>query len=245
MPARDVAAWNSMIHGYFSYGRVGDAKKLFEVMPGKNAISWTSMIAGLDQNGRSEEALVVFGEMVASGVQPTLTTFGDMMISGVIPNQSSFTSALNSCFGLEDLHRGKEIHAATVKLGFETDAFVGNSLIVLYAKCGSINDGVAIFKRIGEKNIVSWNSTVIGCAQHGCGKWALALFNQMLRAGVDPDEITFTGLLSACSHSGMLQKARGFSNFYLRLNVLRSKLSTIHVWWMSWDDLVNWKKRRR
>ncbi|XP_062016651.1 pentatricopeptide repeat-containing protein At5g46460, mitochondrial [Rosa rugosa] len=310
MPARDVAAWNSMIHGYFSYGRVGDAKKLFEVMPGKNAISWTSMIAGLDQNGRSEEALVVFGEMVASGVQPTLTTFGsvvtacanlgsldlgvlvhgqivklgycfdeflaaslitlyanckqienshkvfkesghknvvvwtalltgcgsnskhedasmvfrDMMISGVIPNQSSFTSALNSCFGLEDLHRGKEIHAATVKLGFETDAFVGNSLIVLYAKCGSINDGVAIFKRIGEKNIVSWNSTVIGCAQHGCGKWALALFNQMLRAGVDPDEITFTGLLSACSHSGMLQKARGFFKFLSQTKCIEVKI---------------------
>ncbi|KAL6180531.1 hypothetical protein ACLB2K_047193 [Fragaria x ananassa] len=296
MPARDVAAWNSMIHGCFSYGRVDDANKLFEVMPGKNAISWTSMIAGLDHNGRSEEALVVFGEMVASGVQATLTTFGsvvtacansgsldlgvevhgqivklgycfdeflaaslitlyancnqienshkvfkesvhrnvvvwtalitgcgsnskhddalkvfrDMMISGVLPNQSSFTSALNSCLGLEHLHRGKEIHATAVKLGFETDAFVGNSLIVLYTKCGNVNDGVAVFKRIGEKNVVSWNSTIIGCAQHGRGKWALALFNQMLRAGVDPDEITFTGLLSACSHSGMLQKARGF-----------------------------------
>ncbi|XP_004301528.1 PREDICTED: pentatricopeptide repeat-containing protein At5g46460, mitochondrial-like [Fragaria vesca subsp. vesca] len=296
MPARDVAAWNSMIHGCFSYGRVDDANKLFEVMPGKNAISWTSMIAGLDQNGRSEEALVVFGEMVASGVQATLTTFGsvvtacansgsldlgvevhgqivklgycfdvflaaslitlyancnqienshkvfkesvhrnvvvwtalitgcgsnskhddalkvfrDMMISGVLPNQSSFTSALNSCLGLEHLHRGKEIHATAVKLGFETDAFVGNSLIVLYTKCGNVNDGVAVFKRIGEKNVVSWNSTIIGCAQHGRGKWALALFNQMLRADVGPDEITLTGLLSACSHSGMLQKARGF-----------------------------------
>lgn len=91
---------------------------------------------------------------------------------------------------------------------------MGNSIVVMYTKCGNINDGVAVFKRIREKNIVSWNSLIVGCAQHGCGFWTLTLFNQMIRAGVDPDEITFTGLLSACSHSGMLQKGRCFFKYF-------------------------------
>jgi pentatricopeptide repeat protein len=185
----------SLITLYANCKQIENSHKVFKESERKNVVVWTALLTGCGSNYKYQDAL---------------TVYKDMVISGVLPNQSFFTSALSSCFGLEDLHRGKEIHAATVKLGFETDAFVGNSLIVLYTKCGNVNDGVAIFKRIGEKNIVSWNSAIVGCAQHGRGMWALILFNQMIRAGVDPDEITFTGLLSACSHSGMLQKARDF-----------------------------------
>ncbi|KAL0300624.1 UNVERIFIED_CONTAM: Pentatricopeptide repeat-containing protein, mitochondrial [Sesamum radiatum] len=111
---------------------------------------------------------------------------------------------------MEAVDWGKVIHGAAIKLGLETDLFVGNSLVVLYTKCGNIRDGVVAFIEITDKNIVSWNSIIVGCAQHGCGEWALAFFSQMAKAGVDPDEITFTGLLNSCSHSGMLQKGQYF-----------------------------------
>ncbi|KAH1236924.1 hypothetical protein GLYMA_08G123700v4 [Glycine max] len=298
---RDVAAWNAMIHGYCSNGRVDDALQLFCQMPSRDVISWSSMIAGLDHNGKSEQALVLFRDMVASGVclssgvlvcglsaaakipawrvgiqihcsvfklgdwhfdefvsaslvtfyagckqmeaacrvfgevvyksvviwtalltgyglndkhREALEVFGEMMRIDVVPNESSFTSALNSCCGLEDIERGKVIHAAAVKMGLESGGYVGGSLVVMYSKCGYVSDAVYVFKGINEKNVVSWNSVIVGCAQHGCGMWALALFNQMLREGVDPDGITVTGLLSACSHSGMLQKARCFFRYF-------------------------------
>ncbi|XP_020212088.1 pentatricopeptide repeat-containing protein At5g46460, mitochondrial [Cajanus cajan] len=298
---RDVAAWNAMIHGYCSNGRVHDALRLFRRMPFRDVISWSSMIAGLDHNGESEQALVFFRDMVASGVclssvglvcglsaaakisalrvgiqihcsvfklgywcfdefvsaslvtfygsckqmeaacrvfgeavcknvvvwtalvtgygfndkhREALEVFGEMMRTGVVPNESSFTSALNSCCGLEDLERGKVIHAVVVKMGLKSGGYVGGSLVVMYSKCGYICDAVYVFKGINEKSVVSWNSVIVGCAQHGCGMWALALFNQMLRERVDPDGITLTGLLSACSRSGMLQKARCFFRYF-------------------------------
>ncbi|GAV79574.1 LOW QUALITY PROTEIN: PPR domain-containing protein/PPR_1 domain-containing protein/PPR_2 domain-containing protein/PPR_3 domain-containing protein/DYW_deaminase domain-containing protein, partial [Cephalotus follicularis] len=213
MPVRDVVAWNSMIHGYFCNGRVGDAVKLFEGMPYKNVVSWTSMIGGLDQ-----------GYGLNLEYKDALKVFCDMLKFGIFPNQSTFTSALNSCCRLEALDRGKEIHAAAVKLGLGTDVFVGNSLIVVYTECGNIIDAALVFKGIGEKNIVSWNSIIVGCGQHGFGIGALVFFNQMIRANVDPDEITFTGLLSACSHSGMLQKGRCFFEHINRCNSLKVEL---------------------
>ncbi|XP_059669287.1 pentatricopeptide repeat-containing protein At5g46460, mitochondrial [Cornus florida] len=254
MPTRDIAAWNSMIYGYFSNGRAEDAMKLFDKMPCRNVISWTSMISGLDQHGRSDEALILFPQMVGSGVEPTSNTFScvitacanafalhpgyglnckhedalkvfsDMIKIGILPNQSSFTSALNSSCELDTLDRGKVIHTVAIKLGLETDVFVGNSLTVLYSKCGNINSGVAIFKKIDQKNIVSWNSVIVGCAQNGCGMWTLTLFTQMIRAGVDPDEISFTGLLLACSHSGMLQKGRCFFKYFGQCQSVEVKL---------------------
>ncbi|THG02753.1 hypothetical protein TEA_009312 [Camellia sinensis var. sinensis] len=259
---RDIAAWNSMIYGYFCNGRVDDAMKLFEGMPCRNVISWTSMISGLDQHGKTNEALFLFQQMVVSGVEPTSSTFSTVITSCAnVPHlqlgvqvhalvvmlgysfDAFVTASLvtfyanckqidNCCkvfneklhinvvvwtalltgYGLNHKHEdalkreGNEIHATAIKLCLETDAFVANSLIVLYSKCGNIKTGVVIFKNIGEKNIVSWNSIIVGCAQHGYGMWALAFFTQMIRVGVDPDEITFTGLLSSCSRSGMLQK---------------------------------------
>lgn len=183
--------------------------KVFKEKIHISVVVWTSLLTGYGLNCKHEEALEVFGGMFRFGV---------------LPNQSSFTSALNSCCEVEASDRGKEINGAAVKLGLETDVFVGNSLIVLYTKCGNIYDGLSIFKEIAEKNIVSWNSIIVGCAQHGYGMWALILFNQMIRHGVPPDDITFTGLLSACSRSGMLDKGRCIFDFVSQHGPVKVKL---------------------
>ncbi|KAL8236065.1 hypothetical protein R6Q59_017146 [Mikania micrantha] len=183
--------------------------KVFYEKMHTSVVVWTSLLTGYILNCKHEKALEIFSYMFKSNV---------------LPNQSSFTSALNSCCELEALDRGKEINGAAVKLGLENDVFVGNSLIVLYTKCGNINDGLSIFKVIAEKNIVSWNSMIVGCAQHGYGKWALIIFSQMIRYEVSPDDITFTGLLSACSRSGMLNKGRCIFNFLLNYKSVKVKL---------------------
>lgn len=183
--------------------------KVFNETLHKSVAVWTSLLTGYCSNCKYEKALQVFC---------------DMFRFGVLPNQSSFTSALNSCCELEDLEKGKEINGIAIKLGLDTDAFVGNSLVVLYTKCGSIDDGLSVFKEISEKNIVSWNSMIVGCAQHGYGMWALVLFNQMIRYGVPPDDITYTGLLSACNRSGMLNKGKRIFDFLCHKGSVMVKL---------------------
>ncbi|KAL1207622.1 Pentatricopeptide repeat-containing protein [Cardamine amara subsp. amara] len=139
-----------------------------------------------------------------------------MVRNSILPNQSTFASGLNSCSALGTLDWGKEMHGVAVKLGLGTDAFVGNSLVVMYSDCGNVNDAVSVFTEILKKSIVSWNSVIVGCAQHGHGKWAFVIFSQMIRLNKEPDEITFTGLLSACSHCGFLQKGRKLFDYMSR-----------------------------
>ncbi|KAK7399712.1 hypothetical protein VNO78_10901 [Psophocarpus tetragonolobus] len=189
----------SLITFYGSCRQMETACRVFGEALCKNVVAWTALLTGYGFNDRHQEALELFGEMIRIGV---------------VPNESSFTSALNSCCGLEDIERGKVIHAAAVKMGLEAGGYMGGSLVVMYSKCGYVTDAVYAFKGINVKSVVSWNSVIVGCAQHGCGMWVLALFNQMLREMVGPDGITLTGLLSACSRSGMLQKARCFFRYF-------------------------------
>ncbi|KAE8731014.1 Pentatricopeptide repeat-containing protein [Hibiscus syriacus] len=197
----DEFVCTSLLTFYAKCKQMENASKVFNEKLHDNVVIWTALVTGYGLNHKHRSALMVFRDMIQMAV---------------LPNQSSFTSALNSCSGLEALDKGKAIHAVAVKLGLNSDIFVGNSLVVLYTVCGNINDAVAAFNNIGVKNDVSWNSIIVGSAQHGQGMLALTLFTQMIRHEVDPDEITFTGLLSACSHSGMLQKARCFFEYISR-----------------------------
>ncbi|ERN06455.1 hypothetical protein AMTR_s00016p00259690 [Amborella trichopoda] len=159
-----------------------------------NVALWTALLSGYGQNGCHQEALHVLCSMMRSGVQP---------------NPSTFTSSLNSSTSLEDLERGKVIHAKAIVSRLEKDMFVSNSLVVMYSKCGTIDDALSVFSRMHKMNIVSWNSIIVGCAQHGRANNALQLFNQMGNTGeLRADAITYIGVLTACSHAGLLHEGR-------------------------------------
>ncbi|XP_071700842.1 pentatricopeptide repeat-containing protein At5g46460, mitochondrial [Rutidosis leptorrhynchoides] len=198
-----------LITFYAHCKQIDSCIKVFKEKLHTSVVVWTSLLTGYSLNEKHDKALEVFSEMFRIGV---------------LPNQSSFTSVLNSCCELEDLDTGKAINGAAIKLGLETDVFVGNSLVVLYAKCGNISDALSVFNAIGNKNIVSWNSMIVGCAQHGYGMWGLVIFSRMIRYGVPPDDITYTGILSACSRSGMLDTGRCFFNFLFRYKPVKVNL---------------------
>ncbi|RWV84962.1 hypothetical protein GW17_00053286 [Ensete ventricosum] len=189
----DAFVSTSLVNLYAKCKQIEDSIQLFCERKERDVVSWTALITGYGLNDRHEDALDEFNKMIASGMRP---------------NQSTFTSALNSCCGLEALDRGKKLHATTVKLGLELDVFVGNSLVVMYSKCGDIEDGLMLFDRMDGRNLVSWNSIIVGCAQNGYATLALKLFDGMRQVNVQPDEITYTGLLTACSHSRMLERGR-------------------------------------
>lgn len=189
----DAYVSTSLIALYANCKEIENSRKFFDESVHRNVAEWTALLTGYGLNSKHEDALVVFYSMIKAGIEP---------------NQSTFTSALNSCCGLEALDRGKQIHTKSIKVGLDLDTFVGNSLIVMYSKCGNMYDGIAVFDSISNRNLVSWNSVVVGCAQHGYGLRALEFFDQMTHTNVHPDEITFVGLLTACSHCKMLEKGR-------------------------------------
>jgi pentatricopeptide repeat protein len=119
---------------------------------------------------------------------------------------------LPACAGLALLQQGKEIHDYIVRRGVDNSIPVWNALIDMYAKCGCINNARGIFDKMPERDVVSWTAMITGYGIHGHGKNALALFSQMQQTGIKPNRITFTCVLSACSHAGLVDE--GLDYFY-------------------------------
>ncbi|KAH9303130.1 hypothetical protein KI387_014713 [Taxus chinensis] len=190
MPERDVVSWNTMVAGLAQNGHVDQALKLFQEMPEKNVVSWTSMIAGYTQNGHSNEALKLFREM---------------QLADVKPNPDTFASVIPACANLASLNHGKEIHDSIHRNGFLSDVFVESALVDMYAKCGSIDHACKVFRKMLIRDVVSWNTMITGYAMHGLGMETIHLFEEMLLSSLNPNGITFVGVLSACCHAGLVQ----------------------------------------
>jgi len=188
----NIILGNALIDMYAKCGCLEDAVKVFDKMPERDVVSWNALIAGNSRHGKGDGALKLFSEMRCLGLKPT---------------QCTLASLLSACASVATLGMGKQIHVHNIQTGFESNVFAGSALLDMYAKCGSIDDARRVFDNILDRNAVSWTSMIIGYAQNGCGEEALQIFEQMLLVGMKPDNITFVGVLTACSHAGLVDEA--------------------------------------
>eukprot|EP01018_Ginkgo_biloba_P008462 Gb_26311 [translate_table: standard] len=185
----DIFVANALLDMYAKCGNTKDAFHVFDKMSERDVVSWSAMISGYADNGYFDEALKLFRQMQVTGMEP---------------NSVTFACVLSTCANLAALHEGKEVHGDVIRSGFQYDIVVGNALVDMYAKCGSIEYARNVFDKMRRRVVVSWNAMIGGYAMHGCGKQALQLFEQMKYRGIKPDHVTFIGVLSACCHAGLL-----------------------------------------
>lgn len=191
-----VFVQNSLVHMYAAFGHVKDACKVFELMSERDLVAWNSVINGFASNGKPNEALTLFREMASEGVEPD----GYTMVS-----------LFSACAELGALALGRRAHTYVWKVGLSDNVNVNNALLDFYSKCGIISAAQRVFHEMRERNAVSWSTLVVGLAVNGFGKEALELFKEMEIGGFVPGEVTFVGVLYACSHCGMVDE--GFSYF--------------------------------
>ncbi|CAM6078111.1 unnamed protein product [Sphagnum tenellum] len=200
MPRRDVVAWNAMIFGYVKYmyakcGSIEDALEVFDRMHTRDAVAWTTMILGYVKCGQGKNALELFHKMLYEGVEPTPATF---------------MAVLSACASVVALEEGRLVHEYISQSGWESDLFVGSSLIDMYAKCGSVEYALRVFNKMPRHDLISWNTMLGGYAMHGHGKEAVEHFEQMWDRSVEIDKVTFICLLSACNHAGLVEEGLQF-----------------------------------
>ncbi|KAG9459873.1 hypothetical protein H6P81_004381 [Aristolochia fimbriata] len=226
MPEKNEVSWTAMLTGYINCSRLEEAMKLFEVMPDKSLTACNVMLLGLGKNGMISEARRIFESMgekddgtwsaMVKGYERSgfeleaLDAFRCMQRVGVKANYPALISVLTVCSTLAFLDHGREIHAEIVKLGFNTDVFVTSALITMYIKCGNLVRAETLFRAFASKDVVMWNSMITGYAQHGLGENALRIFSEMRALGLVPDDITFVGVLSACSYTGKVKEGKEF-----------------------------------
>ncbi|KAK9268155.1 hypothetical protein L1049_010597 [Liquidambar formosana] len=196
MPERDLVSWNTMIHGYASLGDVGAAKKLFDKTCERDIVSWSSMIAAYAKSRQSNEALMLFHEM---------------QLANVMPDKVTMVSVLSACGDVGALGMGKMVHEYIERNRIEIDLKLGTSLVDMYAKCGDIDNSLKVFNRMDERDVLAWSAIIMGLANHGFGELALDQFAKMISEEIKPNDIAFIGVLSACSHIGLVD--RGWAYF--------------------------------
>lgn len=230
MPVRDVVSWNSMVAGYAQKGQFDDAlkicremeslklkpdagtlasllpavtntssdnvafvKDMFNKVTKKNAVSWNVMIAVYVNNSMAAEAINVYSQMEANGMDPDGVTI---------------TSILPACGDLSALSLGRNIHKYVERKRFRPNLAVENALIDMYSKCGSLREAREVFDTMWVRDVVSWTSMISAYGVSGRGDEAVALFSRMKDEGFIPDSIAFVAVISACSHSGMLEEGK-------------------------------------
>ncbi|CAN1270640.1 Pentatricopeptide repeat-containing protein At3g12770 [Linum perenne] len=187
----DVFVQNGLVTFYAKCGEIELANKVFGRLSDKTIVTWTSMISGYAQNGKSLEALRVYGQMRNTNLTPEWITF---------------VSVLKACGQVGSIELARWMDEYVANSEFKADVVVNTALIDMYAKCGSVNSSRDVFNRTGEKDVVMWSAMIAAYALHGQGQEAIDLFTAMRHTGVQPNDVTFVSLLSACNHSGLVEE---------------------------------------
>ncbi|KAM7263269.1 hypothetical protein ACFE04_000952 [Oxalis oulophora] len=187
----DVSVMNSLISMYCKCKRPDIAAGIFRNLQGnKTRVSWNAMILGFAQNGCVNEAISYFCEMQRQNIKPDSFT----MVS-VIPALAE----------LSVTRKAKWIHGIVIRNCLSNDVFVMTALVDMYAKCGAINTARKLFDMMENRHVITWNAMIDGYGTHGLGRSAVDLFHEM-RKSIKPSAITFLCVLSACSHSGLVEE---------------------------------------
>lgn len=216
---------SALVDMYCSCGRVEHGRRVFDRIPEPRLGLWNAMIAGYAQNELDEEALTLFIDME--------------MDAGLRPNATTISSVLPAWVRSASFPRKEDIHGYVVKRGFEGDRFVQNALMDMYARAGKLTVSEKIFKSMEDRDVVSWNTMIMGyvinesygdafnllCEMQGVRVAATAEDQDGSSYGANkPNCITLITVLPACALLAALGKGKEIHAYAVR-NLLASDVA--------------------
>lgn len=187
---------------YCKTGFVAEARKLFDRMPQRNTVSWATMISGYASRDMADEAVELFENLRSEEEDE---------------NEFVFTSVLSALTSHEFVDTGRQVHSLSIKNGLLSIVSVGNALVTMYVKCGSLDDALRTFDFSGNKNSITWSAMVTGYAQSGDSDKALKLFHNMHQSALLPSEFTLVGVINACSDLCAIVEGKQMHGYALKL----------------------------
>ncbi|KAH7438128.1 hypothetical protein KP509_04G002300 [Ceratopteris richardii] len=178
----DLFVGNSLIDMYAKCDELVSAENVFNRLPVRDLVSWNTLISGLAKHKGSMIVLLCVKKMRKEGISPDATTF---------------VCSLNACTDSGNKQEGLEFHSEIEKKGL-LNKFVGNALVDMYSKYGSLLDAQNVFDSLPNRDVIAYNSLISGYAELGFRKEVFNLFDKMQHAGLFPNAITFVGILKAC-----------------------------------------------
>ncbi|KAL3532397.1 hypothetical protein ACH5RR_005918 [Cinchona calisaya] len=199
----NLVVGNALVTMYGKCGMVSEAKQVFQTMPEQELVTWNALIGGYAENEESDEAVKAFKLMKEKG-QPA--------------NYITMISVLGACSVPSNLLKfGMPLHAQMIVIGFDTNEYVKNSLITMYANCGDLYSSNLIFDKVVNKTSVTWNAMVAANAHHGYGEEALKLILEMQRAKVDFDQFSLSASLAVAADLASLEEGKQLQGLAIKL----------------------------
>ncbi|KAI5057824.1 hypothetical protein GOP47_0027839 [Adiantum capillus-veneris] len=181
--ASDVLLGSQFIQLYASHGNLVEAHEVFDGLLEPDLVSWTAIISAHATHGENHEAIRLYHQLQSLNIG----------LDGPV-----FMAALKACAGAAALEEGKLIHAHIIESGWEASTFVGNTIVDMYAKCGSLQEAALTFNRLMQHDVVAWNALLAGYSQLGYSQEALEVFKQMQAHNVALSHVSFVFVLKAC-----------------------------------------------
>ncbi|CAK9137695.1 unnamed protein product [Ilex paraguariensis] len=188
----DVFVGSALVDMYAKCGDMGSAERVFDEMPERNLVSWNSMIVGSLENKLYDGSVRFFKGVVGQ--------------TSISPDQVSFSSVMSAIANMGAVEIGKKVHGLGVKYGLISLAYVKNSLMDMYCKCGLFEDAVKLFRTIEDRDVVTWNVMVMGSVQNDNYEEACNYFWCMIGEGISPDEASFSSVLHAVANIAALDQ---------------------------------------
>ncbi|XWS17991.1 hypothetical protein CRYUN_Cryun32bG0003800 [Craigia yunnanensis] len=185
-----VHVGSSLVSLYSRFKCMDSANVVFSSLLQPDLVAWSSLITGYSQSGAYDKALFYFRKLNIEKDKKA----DPILISAVLV---AAAQSANARFG-------SEIHGYVVRHGFESNVMVSSALIDMYSKCGFVSLGIRVFEIMPERNVISYNSLISGLGLNGLAYQAFKMFDEMLGVSLKPDDSTFSALLSACCHVGLL-----------------------------------------
>ncbi|AAF15931.1 Pentatricopeptide repeat-containing protein chloroplastic [Arabidopsis thaliana] len=183
---------SALVNMYSKCGSLKLARQVYDRLPELDPVSCSSLISGYSQHGLIQDGFLLFRDMVMSGFTMDSFAISSILKAAALSDESSL---------------GAQVHAYITKIGLCTEPSVGSSLLTMYSKFGSIDDCCKAFSQINGPDLIAWTALIASYAQHGKANEALQVYNLMKEKGFKPDKVTFVGVLSACSHGGLVEES--------------------------------------
>ncbi|XP_020581836.1 pentatricopeptide repeat-containing protein At5g04780-like isoform X2 [Phalaenopsis equestris] len=193
---RTAFVGNVILTMYSKCGTIDDVENTFISIKQKDVITCNTYIAAYSYFGEHDKSLMIYRKMEEA--------------YGLNPDNFTLAGALAACSDLSYVRYGTQMHGRLIRAIVELDVGVFNAIMNMYAKCGWIKYANRIFHCMPNRNLVSWNTIITALGYHGLGRIAIQVFEEMNTSGVKPDSATFTGLLAACNHAGLVDEGKTY-----------------------------------
>ncbi|KAI5081375.1 hypothetical protein GOP47_0004558 [Adiantum capillus-veneris] len=188
---RNIVLGTALVDMYAKCGDLAKAQQVLQKLPVRDVVAWNALIAGYAQDSQGEQALDCFELMQKEGLSP---------------NAITFACILKACGSIGAIWKGEEIHDKIVEQGLlENNIMLCTALVDMYARCGALLKAQRTLEELPSRGIATWNALIAGYTQQGQCKQALNCLERMGNEGLSPNSVTFSCVLNACSHLGLVE----------------------------------------